>query len=425
MKRFTSLRLVAVGILTAALAFSGVHASASTSLSYDFNTSGDVPNYFNSYVSSGPVAWSSTGGIADSGSIAAPGSNSAVFTTKSAFSIGPVGSTYVFTADMKSVGGGGYSGMGFTTLAPSASTASGYPYRPNDALGISVHGGGFVFHDGNVNYNGSWSGGSDAAITETKTSATVDLLGVGSADDWYKVIFTAVLDSESQFDTKVEVWILNSSGVSLESSAAAIFEFNNRPAADLIAAPKINSYFNLSGDRVYNFDNYSLNLAGGTSVIEEGMPVVLTDGASESSGALDMDGTLSAAGDSSVIERGFVYSTETAPTISDDVIVVSGTSTGSFSGTTGTLPNDTYYVRAYATNTAGTSYGSEVTVEVAAGSSGGGDNEGGESGGSENGGTNALADTGLDTATLALTATAMVTAGVVLATRRRRAATTR
>jgi hypothetical protein len=429
--RLTSLRLFTVGLLTAALSFSGVPASASTSLTYDFNTSGDVDTYFNSYVSSGPVAWSSTGGISNSGSISAPGNNAAVFATKSAFSIGPIGSTYVFTAFMKSVGGGGYSGMGFTARTPSAITADGYPYRPIDALGISVHGGGFIFHDGEDDYNGSWSGSSDAAITRTKLSTIVDLLGVGSADDWYKVIFTAVLDEESKFDTKVEVWIVNSSGVAQEGSAAAIFEFNDRSATELIAAPKISSYFNLSGDRVYNFDNYSLNLAGGTSVIEEGMPVVLTDGAVEDAGALDMSGTLSAAGDSSVIERGFVYSTESEPTISDDVVVVSGTSPGSFSGTSETLPNDTYHVRAYATNTAGTSYGSEVTVEIAAGSSGGGgdngggDNGGGDSGGAVNGGTDSLADTGFDAATLALTSAAMVTAGVVLATRRRRAATNR
>jgi hypothetical protein len=420
-KLLAAWRLLAVGTVASAVAFSGVSASASTSLSYDFNASSDVATYFNSYVSSGPVAWSSTGGISNSGSIYAPGNNSAVFTTKSAFSIGPVGSTYVFTAFMKSVGGGGYSGMGFTTLTPSAGTASGYPYRPTDALGISVHGGGFLFHDGEDDYSGSWSGGSHAAITETQVSTNGDLLGTGSVDDWYKVIFTAVLDSNSQFDTKVEVWIVNSSGVAQDSSAAAIFEFNNRAAAELIAAPKINSYFNLSGDRVYNFDNYSLNLAGGTSVIDEGAPVVLTSTAAESSGALAMEGNLTDAGGSSIVERGFVYSTSAAPTISDTAVVVPGTGTGTYSGTSDVLENGTFYVRAYATNNAGTSYGSEVEVEITSGcttdcGSGGG---GGIDGGGDTTSPGKLASTGFDAMPAAVIGGLGVFAGVVMMRRRR------
>ena len=429
MKRFARL-VIAATIAFVSVVVGAYSANASSAVSYDFNTAGDLATNFNSYISSGSVTQSQTGGIGNSGSVSL-GTADGVFATKSAYSIGPVGSTYVFVAHMRSVGTGGYSGMGFTTLTPSAANADGYPYRPNDALGISVHGGGFVFHDGETDYTGQWMGSVDSAVTKTLESTIVDLLGDGSPDDWYKVIFTAVRDSETTFDTKVEVWPCDSNGTLLNGTASAIMEFNNRPASALIAAPKIYSYFNLSGNRVYNFDDYSVNLAGGATVVEEGTPVVLTDAATESAGTLDMDGTLSAAGDSGVIERGFAYSTESDPTISDDVVVVSGTSTGAFSGATEVLPNDTYYVRAYATNSAGTSYGAEVSVDIAEGSTGGGgdngggDNGGGESGGTENGGTDSLADTGFDAATMALASAAMVTAGVVLATRRRRAATTR
>lgn len=425
MKRFVQ-HAIAVTVAFVSIVAGSFSANASSVVSYDFNTAGELAASFNSYVSSGTVTQSDTGGIGNSGSVSLSTADG-VFATKSAYSIGPVGSSYVFVAHMRSVGNGGYSGMGFTTLVPSAANADGYPYRPNDALGISVHGGGFVFHDGDTDYSGNWMGSVDPAVTKTLESTTSDLLGNGSPDDWYKVIFTAVRDSDTTFDTKVEIWPCDSNGTLLNGTASAIMEFNNRAASALIAAPKIYSYFNLSGNRVYNFDDYSVNLAGGASVIEEGMPVVLTDSATESAGTLDMDGTLSAAGDSSVIERGFVYSTESDPTISDDVIVVSGTSTGAFSGTSEVLPNDTYYVRAYATNSAGTSYGSEVSVDIAEGSAGGGgDNGGGDNGGgSENGGTDKLADTGFDAGAMALTATAMVTAGFVLAARRRRTTATR
>ncbi|MEM4248491.1 MAG: hypothetical protein QXH80_04415 [Candidatus Nanoarchaeia archaeon] len=60
-----------------------------------------------------------------------------------------------------------------------------------------------------------------------------------------------------------------------------------------------------------------------------------------------------------VIDRGVCWSTLPNPTIQNDK-TTDGSGTGSFeSNLTGLLPNTTYYVRAYATNTTGTSYGSE------------------------------------------------------------------
>jgi uncharacterized membrane protein YgcG len=389
-------------------------ASASTSLSYDFNSDGELAANFNSYASGASPSWSSSGGISDSGSISAPGTFSAVYAAKSAFSIGPVGSTYVFTAYMKSVGNGGYSGMGFTASLPGSTTASGNPYRPNDALGVSVHGGGFAFHSAASNFWGNWSGGGDPALTQTVASANGALLNSGSPDSWYKVVFTAVRDSATTFDSKVEVWPVNSAGTLLESSASAIYELNNQAVSGLINAPIIYAYFNLSGDRVYNFDNFSVNLSGGASVIDEGAPVVLTDAVADNSGVLDLDGTVTSAGDSAVIERGFVISTDPEPDLGDTVIVVSGT-TGAFSGQSASLAAGTYYIRAYATNSSGTSYGSEISITVT--SSGGGGDSGGGSSGSD--GTSNLASTGFDVIPVAVLGGLAVFGGVILLSRRR------
>jgi LPXTG-motif cell wall-anchored protein len=422
-------RTLAVAALTVASLFGSHSASASTTLSFDFNTSTELTTNFNSHVSSGPVGWASSGGISDSGSISAPGSNSAVYATKSAFSIGPVGSTYIFTAYMKSVGNAGYSGMGFTAQVPSSGSASGNPYRPTDALGISVHGGGFIFSDGATNLSGNWNGSStDAAITKTQTSTIANLLNAGSPDSWYKVVFTAVRDSATTFDSKVEVWPVDSAGTLLAVPPSAIFELNNRSATALINAPKIYSYFNLSGDRVYNFDNFSVNLSGGASVIDEGAPVVLTDAAVNCEAGLGMEGTVTDDGSSSIIERGFVYSTSADPNLNDTVTVVSGT-TGSFSAQSSALTSGTYYVRAYATNSSGTSYGSEISVSVdstvttacegESGGGGGGGEGGGEGAGGSAGSTNQLADTGIEPIGFALTGAALVTAGVIVLARRR------
>jgi len=64
-------------------------------------------------------------------------------------------------------------------------------------------------------------------------------------------------------------------------------------------------------------------------------------------------------------ERGVVYAQTEKPTIEDNKKVITGTGTGDFSDiVTGLEDKKTYYVRAYATNTAGTEYGNEVIVNT-------------------------------------------------------------
>ena len=72
-------------------------------------------------------------------------------------------------------------------------------------------------------------------------------------------------------------------------------------------------------------------------------------------------GNVTADGGATVTARGICWSTSQNPTISGSH-TTDGTGTGSFtSAMTGLEPNTTYYVRAYATNSAGTAYGEEVS----------------------------------------------------------------
>jgi hypothetical protein len=72
-------------------------------------------------------------------------------------------------------------------------------------------------------------------------------------------------------------------------------------------------------------------------------------------------GNVTVAGGANVTARGVVYGTTTKPTISGSK-TSNGTGTGAFvSAITGIKGNTLYYVRAYATNSAGTGYGPEVT----------------------------------------------------------------
>ncbi len=80
-----------------------------------------------------------------------------------------------------------------------------------------------------------------------------------------------------------------------------------------------------------------------------------------SSGATS-GGAVTADGGSAVKTRGVVWSTASAPSVNLTTKTTDGSGTGTFtSAITGLSPNTTYFVRAYATNDAGTAYGNEVT----------------------------------------------------------------
>jgi uncharacterized protein (TIGR02145 family) len=73
-------------------------------------------------------------------------------------------------------------------------------------------------------------------------------------------------------------------------------------------------------------------------------------------------GNISSIGTSPVTVRGVVWSTTTNPTIALTTKTNDGTGTGTFmSAITGLVAGTTYYVRAYATNNAGTAYGNELS----------------------------------------------------------------
>jgi uncharacterized protein (TIGR02145 family) len=79
-------------------------------------------------------------------------------------------------------------------------------------------------------------------------------------------------------------------------------------------------------------------------------------------------GNVISKGGVSVTERGLCYSTSQNPTTAD-AIAASGSGTGTFSVSMAPLePATTYYVRAYATNSVGTAYGSQMSFTTDDGS---------------------------------------------------------
>jgi len=337
-------------------------AKASLSVSYDFNTDGVVASDFN--LTGSGVSQTSSGGISNSGAILAPSSANAVYASKSSYSLGPVGSTYVFETFLESIGNSGYSGVGFTASSPAVATG-GSVYRPSDAIGISVHGGGYVFHNGQTDVFGNW-GSDTAGITTIKKSAIGDLLNNGSPQDWYKVVFKIVRDSLTTFDTRIEIWPSDSSGVLLRPEEAdAIFEWNDISNPDIVNAPAIYSYFNFSGYRVRHFDDFSVNLSGGATVVQSGAPVVLTTSAEPEDDEITVSGNVLADGGASLAEQGFVFGATDSPVIQTDTKVVVSPGLGEFSTSAPALPAGQYFVRAFATNASNlVSYGVALPIQI-------------------------------------------------------------
>ncbi|HMO03676.1 MAG TPA: choice-of-anchor D domain-containing protein [Kiritimatiellia bacterium] len=98
-------------------------------------------------------------------------------------------------------------------------------------------------------------------------------------------------------------------------------------------------------------------------LINRDPPVVLTTIASATTDvSATSGGNVTSAGSSAVTNRGVVYGTASGPTIATNRIN-SGTGTGVFVSTlTNLIPGVTYHYRAFAQNTAGTSYGDEYTL---------------------------------------------------------------
>jgi len=107
------------------------------------------------------------------------------------------------------------------------------------------------------------------------------------------------------------------------------------------------------------YGNYVRCVRGGPSPTVITMAISSITATTASSG-----GNVTSDGGASVTAKGVCWSTSTNPTTSDSH-TSDGTGTGSFtSSITGLSAGTTYHVRAYATNSAGTGYGSDVTFKT-------------------------------------------------------------
>jgi hypothetical protein len=126
----------------------------------------------------------------------------------------------------------------------------------------------------------------------------------------------------------------------------------------------------LAAGTIYYVRAYATNSAGTaygnevsfTTTAITGLPVITTAAITAiTTKTAASGGNISSDGGFPVTARGVCWSTSTNPVASGNH-TTNGTGTGIFtSNITGLAPSTTYYVRAYATNSAGTAYGNEIT----------------------------------------------------------------
>jgi hypothetical protein len=220
---------------------------------------------------------------------------------------------------------------------------------PLKGVGVMFHGGGGAFVNNRVNTNLSWIAQKGDLI-----------LG-----NWYKMIFTVTALGSNTYDLNLQIWNSNSSGVLgtlfTEQSQANVVN------TDLGGASIIHGYFSAAGSRMEKIDNFQIDLEGGASFIEAGTPVVITEDTviTVSDSSVQFAGDVTDDQSSSVLDKGVCWNTTTLPTL-DNNCTSNGPGSGAYISTlTGLAPVTTYHARAYATNTVGTSYGSEKIFTTA------------------------------------------------------------
>jgi uncharacterized protein (TIGR02145 family) len=122
-----------------------------------------------------------------------------------------------------------------------------------------------------------------------------------------------------------------------------------------------------------NWVNLAPGQDGQTLILVNGIPswsgaayptLTTSSVSSITSTSVNIGGNISSDGGALVSARGLVYGTAANPTLSNTVLII-GSGTGGFSGTiSGLMPNTTYYVRAYGTNSSGTGFGNEVSFQT-------------------------------------------------------------
>jgi len=211
----------------------------------------------------------------------------------------------------------------------------------------------------------------EGSLTNGEQSFSMIISGISSD---YPVVQTDSVYNITQTNADINAEVTDSGG-SAVTNRGVVYSHNTAPTLNdsvIYSGSGIGSYSasitNLEPDTTYYARAFASNSAGtsyGNTIefeTDDYLPDVGTIVTSNiTTNSADVESEVINNGGYTVNDRGFVYNTTTQPTLSDEV-ASSGSGTGTFSSTLLNLTQGTtYYVRAYATNSQGTSYGEELS----------------------------------------------------------------
>jgi M6 family metalloprotease-like protein len=172
--------------------------------------------------------------------------------------------------------------------------------------------------------------------------------------DAYGTGVTLKVQTSNNGTTWTDAWSVAGTATNIAAATQAVTLTTNLGSTTTYVAFVVTG--NLYQIDYWYVDNVSITASAATA------PTVTTTTASAiTSTTATSGGNVTAAGSSSVTARGVCWATTTNPTTAN-FTTSNGTGTGSYtSSLTGLTAGNTYYIRAYATNAAGTSYGSQVS----------------------------------------------------------------
>jgi hypothetical protein len=198
---------------------------------------------------------------------------------------------------------------------------------------------------------------SDDGTVEVIPLAPTELKGTIVSKD--QVDLTWKDNSTNETGYKIERKTDSGNFTEIGSIAADVTTFSDKTVA-------INTNYTF---RVYSFNKVgkSINYSNEVTIKTINVPTLTTTAITDVSvNSAKSGGSISSDGSSSITARGVVWGTATNPTIALSTKTSDGTGTGSFqSSISGLVANTKYYVRAYATNNAGTGYGNELSFTTA------------------------------------------------------------
>jgi hypothetical protein len=198
---------------------------------------------------------------------------------------------------------------------------------------------------------------SDDGTVEVIPLAPTELKGTIVSKD--QVDLTWKDNSTNETGYKIERKTDSGNFTEIGSIAADVTTFSDKTVA-------INTNYTF---RVYSFNKVgkSINYSNEVTIKTINVPTLTTTAITDVSvNSAKSGGSISSDGSSSITARGVVWGTATNPTIALSTKTSDGTGLGSFqSSIFGLAANTKYYVRAYATNNAGTSYGNELSFTTA------------------------------------------------------------